>query len=298
MAKIVLDNVASGYNLNKINENFTKIAAALNDLVFYRENPEGETNTVKQDMDMDGNSILNVDDLRVMGTLTANGVNIDEINSALVWRGAWDNLFPYAESDAVSYNGSSYICIEPHTGELPTNIIYWDLLAQQGTSGSGSGDVNGPASSTTGNIVVFANGTGKDIDDGAIPVSTLLVDGDVGVVVQPYDADIAKTDVVQNFSVPQRSGVLTDNDLSFDLGAKQNFGSTPTAGGVLTFTSIPDGQSGYIILINGSNYAITAHTNTKISATDLATISATGTYRLDYATYGGNVYVTTTGAFT
>lgn len=116
--------------------------------------------------------------------------------------------------------------------------------------------------------------------------------GDIGVSVQAYDADTAKTDVAQNYTLPQRSAILTDNDGSFDLGAKQNFKCTLTAGVTLTFTNQSDGLSGSIILINGSNYAIAAHANTKISATALARISATGTYRVDYISDGTNAYCT------
>ena len=114
----------------------------------------------------------------------------------------------------------------------------------------------------------------------------------IGLNVQSYDAATAKTNAAQNYTLPQRSALLTDNDLSFDLSAKQNFKSTPTAGGALTFTNQADGLSGFVILVNGSNYAITAHANTKISATALARISATGTYRIDYASDGTNTYCT------
>lgn len=114
----------------------------------------------------------------------------------------------------------------------------------------------------------------------------------IGTQVQAYDAATAKTNVAQNFTVPQRAATLTDNDLSFDLSAKQNFKCTPTAGGTITFTNHADGLSGFIILVNGSNYAITAAATTKISATALTRISATGTYRLDYASDGTNAYVT------
>lgn len=127
--------------------------------------------------------------------------------------------------------------------------------------------------------------------------ATILKSAAIGVSVQGYDADTAKTDVTQTFTVPQRATVTTDNDLSFDLNATNNFSCTPTAGGTLTFTNIAAGQSGFILLTNGSNYAIAAHTNTKITATDLAKISATGTYVISYFSNGTNVYCVVGGAF-
>ena len=98
------------------------------------------------------------------------------------------------------------------------------------------------------------------------------------------------------FAQAVRATITTDNDLSFDMNAASNFKCTPTAGGALTFTNITSGQTGNIILINGSNYAITAAATTKVSATCLATISATGTYWLSYYSDGTNVYVANTGA--
>ena len=138
-----------------------------------------------------------------------------------------------------------------------------------------------------------ANTDITSINGTTIPTSkTLVVTTDIGSSVQAYDADTAKTDAAQNFTLPQRSALLTDNDLSFDLSAKQNFKCTPTAGGDLTFTNQADGLSGFVILINRSNYAITPHTNTKISAAALSRISLNGTYRIDYASDGTNTYCT------
>lgn len=107
------------------------------------------------------------------------------------------------------------------------------------------------------------------------------------------DANItlAGTNAAQTFSSPQRGTMTTDNDLSFDLSATNYFVCTPTAGGTLTFTNIPTGQPVAIKLVNGSNYAIAAHANTKISSADLARISATGTYLITGLADGTNVYL-------
>lgn len=127
---------------------------------------------------------------------------------------------------------------------------------------------------------------------------TILKSANIGSTVQAYDVDTAKIDVAQNWTASQRSGFITDNDLSFDLsGAGNNYVCTPTGGGTLTFTNIASngGKSGYIKLVNGSNYAIAAAATTKILSTDLTKISATGTYILSYICDGTNVYVTTSG---
>ena len=118
----------------------------------------------------------------------------------------------------------------------------------------------------------------------------------IGTDVQAYDADTAKTDVAQTFTAPQRGTVTTDNDGSFDLSVTNNFACTPTGSITLTFTNMTAGQSGFILLVNGSNYTVSAHANTKVVSGSLTTISATGTYLLSYWTNGTNTYVVNSGA--
>lgn len=60
MAKINLNNIVSGFNLAKINDNFQKIATALNDKVLWRDNPVGEPNQMNNDLDMNGKHIYNL----------------------------------------------------------------------------------------------------------------------------------------------------------------------------------------------------------------------------------------------
>lgn len=58
--KVVLDDIPSGYNLSKINENFGKIETALNDKVLWRDNPVGEPNTLETGIDANGQPIYNL----------------------------------------------------------------------------------------------------------------------------------------------------------------------------------------------------------------------------------------------
>lgn len=75
MAKIVLNPVTNGNTLSVINANFDKIEAELQNKVLYRDNPPGETNTVRNDLDLDGNDIFNVGTLEI-DDLVINGVLI------------------------------------------------------------------------------------------------------------------------------------------------------------------------------------------------------------------------------
>lgn len=102
--------------------------------------------------------------------------------------------------------------------------------------------------------------------------------------------------VANTWTAPQRSPLLADNDLSLDLGAKQNFKCTPTGTGTLTFTNLADGLSGSVVFVNTTNYAIAKHSAIKCDSTFLSTISATGTYRISYLSDGTAVYCTVSKA--
>ena len=79
-------------------------------------------------------------------------------------------------------------------------------------------------------------------------------------------------------------GTVTNNtaSLSFDMSASNNFKTTPTATGDLTFTNFTEGQSGNIYIDNTAGVSITAPSTTYINATDLTTISAAGKYFVSY----------------
>lgn len=110
-------------------------------------------------------------------------------------------------------------------------------------------------------------------------------------------ANLAKVNIAQNFAAPQRSALLTDNDGSFNLAAKQNFKCTTAGAVTLTFTNQADGLSGSIIFVNASNHTVSAHANTKLTASDLSKLSATGTYRIDYLSDGTNAYCSVIGSY-
>jgi collagen triple helix repeat protein len=62
------------------------------------------------------------------------------------WRGAWSSVTSYNPYDTVSYQGSSYVCTIANTNQLPTNLSYWNLMAQQGATGAtGAQGATGPA---------------------------------------------------------------------------------------------------------------------------------------------------------
>ncbi len=109
--------------------------------------------------------------------------------------------------------------------------------------------------------------------------------------------DYASPSTAQTWTLPQRGQITAANTGSFDMNVENNFTCTPTGTVTLTFTNITAGQSGFITLVNGSNYTIAKATAVKVASGLLTTLSATGTYLLSYHSPDGtNVYLTATGA--
>jgi len=172
----------------------------------------------------------------------------------------------------------------------------------------------------TGDIVMQSDGTDKGIviraDDGSGgATSYIIANGSTGAVdLYNYgDKKLATTstgiDVTGTVTADgitndgnistdtARSADVVDNDGSFDLDAGTNFTCTPTGNITLTFTNIPDGQSGTIVLVNTGGHTISAHTNTKVMGADmLTTITTAGTYVLGYISDSSVVRVYNSGA--
>ena len=123
--------------------------------------------------------------------------------------------------------------------------------------------------------------------------------------------DVAADGVLATNALPKAGGTITgtvtvganavgtmttDNDGSFAMSASNNFKCTPAGNFALTFTAIVV-QSGNILFINSGGHTISAHANTKVDATLLATISTAGTYLLAYFSDGTNVYMTNSAAY-
>jgi hypothetical protein len=92
-----------------------------------------------------------------------------------------------------------------------------------------------------------------------------LEPGDIGVTVQGYDADTAKTDVVQSFTAAQRGtivalGAVSAGTTTLDFAAGNHFSFVLPAGGSVTLanpTNLTAGQSGCVVITQNSGTAAT-----------------------------------------
>ena len=76
-------------------------------------------------------------------------------NIKLNWKGAYNAGTAYIVDDVVSYNGSSYVCIQASTGNLPTVTTYWNQMSAKGTDGTDVG-----TTLTTQGDILYRDGSG------------------------------------------------------------------------------------------------------------------------------------------
>jgi len=74
------------------------------------------------------------------------------------WQGAYAGGTAYTVDDVVSYNGSSYICIQASTGNLPTNATYFEQMSSAGTNGTNGTDLT--TTLTTQGDILYRDGSG------------------------------------------------------------------------------------------------------------------------------------------
>lgn len=159
MSKLVLTDITSGYaSTTATNANNTLIETALENTL----SRDGTSpNQMLSDLDMNGHRILN---------------SLAQSGEGFIWKGAWITSLVYALNNLVSNASSSYICIVAHTAgaTFATDLAAgkWQLLAQQGLPGAGTGDMlvannlsELTATKTTarGNISAASSGVNNDI---------------------------------------------------------------------------------------------------------------------------------------
>jgi len=112
------------------------------------------------------------------------------------WKGTYAGGTAYTIDDVVSYNGSSYICIQASTGNLPTDTAYFEQMSSAGTNGTDGTDLT-TTLTTQGDIVyrdasglqrLGAGTSGQVLQTGGTGANPSWVDAGGGKVLQVLTA--------------------------------------------------------------------------------------------------------------
>ena len=137
--------------------------------------------------------------------------------------------------------------------------------------------------------------TAAKIADTAVTVAKLGTGALIGTNIQAFDADTAKTDAVQTFTVSQRGGVTNHGTLIANTAFRQDLSLSNhykmTLAGSITInnpTNQVAGQSGAIEIINGGSYTVSWGSDWDFAAGTAPVITASGTDLLSYYVSSAN----------
>ena len=137
------------------------------------------------------------------------------------WKGTYAGGTAYTIDDVVSYNGSSYICIQASTGNLPTDTAYFEQMSAKGTDGTNGTDGTDLTSTlTTQGDLVYRNASGL-ARLGAGTSGQVLQTGGTGANPSWVDASGGATEKLSTVSFSSVTQVTVN-------GLSTYFGSTPS----------------------------------------------------------------------
>jgi len=133
-------------------------------------------------------------DQGIQGVQGIQGIQGVKGDIGITWQGAW-SAGTYQINDGVSHNGSSWIATSITTEEPSLSATDWDLVAQRGDDGTGTGDVSSnTASSVDGEIALFSGVTGKEIKRATGSGVATITSGVLGTKTNPTGAFVGTTD--------------------------------------------------------------------------------------------------------
>ena len=137
--------------------------------------------------------------------------------------------------------------------------------------------------------------TAAKLADTSVTVAKLGTGALIGTNIQAFDADTAKTDAVQTFTVSQRGGVTNHGTLIANTAFRQDLSLSNhykmTLAGSITVnnpTNQVAGQSGAIEIINGGSYTVSWGSDWDFAAGTAPVITASGTDLLSYYVSSAN----------
>jgi hypothetical protein len=200
------------------------------------------------------------------------------------WRGNWSSGTTYAINDGVfdTTSGSSYIATAASTNQQPPNGSYWNLLAQKGANGSGSGtvssvaltapaflSVSGSPITSTGTLALSYSGTALPVANGGTGVTAST--GANSVVLRDANQNITANSISEGYSNVAAAGTTT----VLTVTSAPNYVVTGSGGQTYQLPDATTLQNGANFVFNNNQTSGTIVVKNN-SSTTVATIQAGG----------------------
>ena len=214
----------------------------------------------------------------------------------LIGKGEYDASTQYSPMDWVTYNGSSYVCKQTSTGNVPTNTTYWQLMASKGTDGEVteaelntalSGKADKVSGATAGDLAGL-DANGNLTDSGVSASDITAIEGKIPSSASSSNKMSTANDITDVYEVMGQNGAKNLLNL---------VNTTQTINGI-TFTFNSDGS----VTINTVSGGATANTQLSTTISQKFDIGkeyifsgcaggAQGTYYLEYQLRKNNANV-------
>lgn len=178
---------SSVFTVSQLNDAYGKIDTAFDNTL----SRDGSTpNTMLADLDMNSNSLLNVDDIQAQ-TITVESAIIGgkEFVGTITWRASWLTSTAYDYLDVVNKDGVLYICLEAHTSDVfMTDLTNtkWEVFISNTTGPTGDPGADGtdgqgvPVGGTAGQVLAKIDGTDYNTEWVDVSGGAGITDGDKG----------------------------------------------------------------------------------------------------------------------
>lgn len=268
MSKIVMSNINGGYNLSAIEENFNKVATALNEKVLYRDNPVGKDNAVKTDVDMNGKRIYNLP----APSLPSEPARLQDLQNITGGGGgtpAWNDI----TGKPSTFPPSAHTHLQSEITGLPAALSNkQDVLV----SGSNIKTINGNSVLGSGDLVIAGGSGGANLTT-SVTSTTVTINSDTGTDALISAATATDAGVMTAAEQVKLAGIqagATVNDTDANLRSRANHTGTQLTNTISDFSeSVDDRVSS--LLVAGSNITLT-YNDVANTLTVAATTSGSG----------------------